>query len=216
MESKTMNTDELIALLAHDAGPARGPKPQQVGGRLAVALAVCGVMVLYLGLNPKLSEFASTSVFSLKMVWLFAMVVFSATLVYRMVHPGRQMGNAPWAIGLALLAMGGQGMSQLLQAPVAQRSALALGTSWQVCTLNIAFIALPVLAALMWTLRDMAPTRPALTGAMAGLCAGALAAMLYSLHCTENSFTFYALWYSGGMGLSAVLGAVLGNRFLRW
>ena len=211
-----MNTDDLIAFLAHDAGPARRPVPRQVGGRLALALAVCGVIVLYMGLNPKLSEFASTSVFSLKMVWLFALLVFSAALIYSLAHPGRPMGKAPWAIGLALLAMGGQGLSQLLQAPVAQRSALALGTSWQVCALSIAFVALPVLAALMWTLRDMAPTRPALTGAMSGLCAGALAAMLYSLHCTENSFTFFALWYSAGMGLSAILGAGLGTRFLRW
>jgi len=211
-----MNTDELIALLAHDAGPARGPTTQQVGGRLALALAVCGLMVLYMGLNPNLSDFASTSVFSLKLVWLFALLIFSAALVYRLAQPGRPLGNAPWAIGLALLAMGGQGMNQLLQAPLEQRSALALGTSWQVCALSIAFVALPVLAALLWTLRDMAPTRPALTGALSGFGAGALAAMLYSLHCTENSFAFFAVWYSAGMGLSAILGAVLGTRFLRW
>ena len=62
----------------------------------------------------------------------------------------------------------------------------------------------------------MAPTRPALTGAISGLAAGALAAMLYSLHCTENSFAFFALWYSAGMGLTAILGAGLGARFLRW
>ena len=211
-----MNTDQLISLLAHEAGPAQGPAAQQVGGRLAIALALGGVMVLYMGLNPKLSDFASTTVFALKMIWLLAVVVFSGALVYRMVHPGRQMGSAPWGIGLALLAMGGQGMNQLFQAPLEQRSALMMGASWQVCAFNIAFIALPVLASLLWTLRDMAPTRPALTGAASGLLAGALAAMLYSLHCTENSFAFYAVWYSGGMGLSALVGAALGARFLRW
>ena len=211
-----MNTDELIAFLAQDAGPARRPASRQVGGHLALALAVCGVMVFSMGLNPKLSEFASTSVFSLKMVWLFALAVFSAALVYSLAHPGRPMGKAAWAIGLAMLSMGVQGMNQLLQAPAAQRSALALGTSWHVCALSIAFVALPVLAALLWTLRDMAPTRPALTGAISGLAAGALAAMLYSLHCTENSFAFFALWYSAGMGLTAILGAGLGARFLRW
>lgn len=211
-----MNTDQLISLLAHEAGPAQGPAPQQVGGRLAIALALGGVMVLYMGLNPKLSDFASTTVFALKMIWLLAVVVFSGALVYRMVHPGRQMGSAPWGIGLALLAMGGQGMNQLFQAPLEQRSALWMGSSWQVCAFNIAAIALPVLAALLWTLRDMAPTRPALTGAASGLLAGALAAMLYSLHCTENSFAFYSVWYSGGMGLSAVVGAALGARYLRW
>ena len=211
-----MNTDELISLLAQNAGPAQGPAPQQVGGRLAIALALGGVMVLYLGLNPALRDFAATSPFTLKMVWLFAMLVFSAVLVYRLVHPGQHLGSAPWGIGLALLAMSGQGLNQLLDAPPTQRNALMMGASWQVCAFNIAFIALPVLAALLWTLRDMAPTRPALTGAASGLLAGALAAMLYSLHCTENTFTFYALWYSGGMGLSALVGAVLGARYLRW
>lgn len=211
-----MKTDDLISLLAQQAGPAQGPAPQAVGGRLAVSLALGGVAVLYMGLNPKLNEFAVTEPFTLKMVWLFAVVLFSSVLIYRLVHPGRQMGMAPWGIGLALLAMAGQGMNQLLQAPLEQRGPLWMGMSWQACTFNIAAISLPVLAALLWTLRDMAPTRPAVSGAASGLLAGALAAMLYSLHCTENSFVFYALWYSGGMLLSALLGAVLGIRLLRW
>ena len=71
-----MNTDELIALLARDAGPAQGPAPQQVGGRLAIALALGGAVVLYLGLNPDLSEFARTSVFAVKMVWLIVLIFF--------------------------------------------------------------------------------------------------------------------------------------------
>jgi hypothetical protein len=211
-----MNTDELIAILASDNAPTSGPAPQQVGGRLAIAIALGCLMVLYLGLNPSFSEFATTTPFTAKMVWLFAVLVFSANLILRLVHPGRSLGGAPWGIGLALLAMSGQGLNQLLQAPSELRNALWMGSSWQVCAFNIVAIALPILAALLWTLRDMAPTRPALTGAASGLMAGALAAMLYSLHCTENTFTFYSLWYSGGMGLSALVGAVLGGRFLRW
>ena len=211
-----MNTDELIALLARDAGPAQGPAPQQVGGRLAIALALGGAVVLYLGLNPDLSEFARTSVFAVKMVWLIVLIFFSANLVFRMVHPGQRLGVAPWGIGLAMLAMTVQGVSQLLQTSSELPNALWMGSSWQVCALNIMVIALPVLAALLWTLRDMAPTRPVLTGAASGLLAGALAAILYSLHCAENSLTFYSIWYSSGMGLSALLGALMGLRFLRW
>lgn len=211
-----MKTNDLISLLASDSLPPEGPAPREVSGRLTVALALGGLMVLYLGLNPKLSEFAATSVFTVKMVWLFAVMLFSAALVYRMVHPGRHVGMAPWGIGLALLAMAGQGLNQLLQAPPEARSALWMGASWQVCAFNITAIALPVLAALLWTLRDMAPTRPALTGGAAGMLAGALAAMLYSLHCDENTYTFFSIWYSGGMGLSALVGAVLGAKYLRW
>jgi len=211
-----MKTDDLIAFLAQDAGPAQGPAAEQVGGRLAIGMVTAFLMVLYLGLNPSLRAFAATSPFTVKMVWLFVLLVFSAILVYRLIHPGRRMGGAPWGIGFALLAMAGLGLIQLLQAPPEQRTALWMGATWRVCAINIAFIALPMLAALLWTLRDMAPTQRTLAGAMSGVLAGALAAMLYSLHCPENSFAFYALWYSGGMGLSALVGAALSAWFLRW
>ena len=52
MERETVKTDELITMLAQQAGPTQGPARQQVGGRLAVSLALGGVAVLYMGLNP--------------------------------------------------------------------------------------------------------------------------------------------------------------------
>ena len=91
-----------------------------------------------------------------------------------------------------------------------------MGTSWQVCSASIAALALPVLAALLWALRQLAPTRPALAGAVAGVMAGSLAASVYSLHCTETSFAFFALWYVAGIAAVSVLGALGGQRFLRW
>jgi hypothetical protein len=69
---------------------------------------------------------------------------------------------------------------------------------------------------LFWALRGLAPTRPVLTGAAAGWLAGAMAAMVYSLHCPEMEAPFLAVWYVLGMLASAGLGALAGTRLLRW
>ena len=61
-----------------------------------------------------------------------------------------------------------------------------------------------------------APTRPVLTGAMAGLVVGAGAATGYSFFCLQDNPLFYVTWYGTAIALSAVAGAWLGARRLRW
>ena len=51
---------------------------------------------------------------------------------------------------------------------------------------------------------------------MAGLSAGACAATLYGLHCTESAMAFVFAWYSLGMVLAALAGMLAAPRFLRW
>jgi hypothetical protein len=91
-----------------------------------------------------------------------------------------------------------------------------LGSSWSRCPLIIAGVALPAMAALLWTVRGMAPTRLREAGFAAGLLAGALGAIGYSLHCPEESLAFVAVWYTLGIVVSGALGALLGPRLLRW
>ncbi|MBK8838593.1 MAG: DUF1109 family protein [Hyphomonadaceae bacterium] len=77
-------------------------------------------------------------------------------------------------------------------------------------------LALPGLAATLRAMRGFAPTRTALAGAAAGLLAGGVSATVYGLHCDENAAAFVAVWYSLGIGMTAVAGAILGPRVLRW
>jgi hypothetical protein len=77
-------------------------------------------------------------------------------------------------------------------------------------------LSLPALVGALWALRGLAPTRPGAAGLAAGLLAGALGALGYSLACTELSPAFVAFWYSLGIGLAGALGAVLGPWVLRW
>jgi hypothetical protein len=93
---------------------------------------------------------------------------------------------------------------------------MVLGTTWRTCPFNIALLAVPALLVGLWALRGGAPTRPGWAGAGAGLLAGALAALVYALHCPEMAAPFLAVWYVVGIAIPAALGALLGARWLRW
>ena len=72
------------------------------------------------------------------------------------------------------------------------------------------------LATALSALRGLAPVRPRTAGFAAGLFAGALGALGYSLACPELAASFVAVWYTLGIGLVALAGAALAPFVLRW
>jgi hypothetical protein len=105
--------------------------------------------------------------------------------------------------------------AQLL-APGADMPDLVMGHSARVCPFLVVMVSLPMLIAAFWALRQLAPTRLTLAGALAGLFAGGAGAFVYAFHCPETAAPFVALWYSAGILLTAGLGALAGPRLLRW
>jgi hypothetical protein len=77
-------------------------------------------------------------------------------------------------------------------------------------------LSLPAFAGAVWALRGLAPTRLRLAGFAAGVFAGSLGAFGYSFACPEASAAFVAVWYSVGILLSGLLGAVMGPKLLDW
>ena len=84
------------------------------------------------------------------------------------------------------------------------------------CMAMIPLLGVAPLAAGMWALRQAAPVRPALTGAVVGMLSAGIAGFLYALHCTDDSPLFVAIWYSLATALLTLAGALLGRRLLRW
>src|SRR5690606_4881584 len=72
----------------------------------------------------------------------------------------------------------------------------ARSVSVPVCLAAIVLAALPGLAVLLIALRRATPTRPALAGSVAGLLAGSLGALAYTLSCVNDGALFVTLWYS--------------------
>lgn len=213
-----MKTDELIALLARDAAPVkRGALPMRIGMlAIAGAVAALGILVAWLGIRPDLSEAVTGSTYWMKTLYTLGVGIAGFMLAERLSRPGAK-GRIGWALaGFFALAIVGIAVSQLMATSPEGIWAAVMGSSWDKCPWRILVLSLPGLAAILWTMRSFAPTRPALAGAAAGLLAGGIAATVYGLHCQEIAAPFVALWYSLGMILSAILGSLIGSRLLRW
>ena len=212
-----MKTDELIAQLAGGLEPAkRGQVARLLLG--AAALGVVGSVVVMLSMMGLRHDFARAIVsFGMwtKLVYTFAIAVFAFWLVERMGRPGAEMTRPLRMLALPLLAILLLAALQM-SAPQADMPKLVLGHSSRVCAFLVTVTALPTLAATFWALRKLAPTQLTLAGAGAGLFAGAVGAFVYSFHCTEGTAPFIAIWYSLGIAVVTLIGALLGPRLLRW
>ncbi|NML43620.1 DUF1109 domain-containing protein [Ramlibacter sp. G-1-2-2] len=214
-----MKTEDLIALLAAQAQPV----PRHAARR-ALALALLAGLPLSLalmlagyGLRPGLAASLVQQPMALLKLLLPALVAVAGFVaIERLARPGVPVRRAFWGVVLPLLLLWILGLAAWLGAPAAERPELLWGRTWRTCALSISWIALPVFAASLLALRGLAPTRPALAGAAAGVLAAGSGAAVYALHCPELAAPFLAIWYVLGMAIPVAAGAWLGPRVLRW
>lgn len=211
-----MKTDELADFLAQGAGPApRAPLARRFGVVLPAGLAL-GLIASVTGLGLMPPVMWGDPAFWVKLGYAAALCAACVWLASRLARPGAPFGKAAWTLGAVAAAMGLAGVAALLATPPDLRSAFLFGNSVLRCPWAILALSMPTLVGALWALRDMAPTRPRLTGLAAGLLAGGTGAAAYALACDETSLTFISLWYSLGIGLAGAVGSAFGPRFLRW
>ena len=211
-----MKTDELLELLVTQAGPA--PKSQAfrliapvafLGAALAGLLAVEG-----LGLIPK--TMFSHQAFWMKIIYALAVAITSGTMLARLCKPGVPLGPGSFVLPILFLCMVGMACVVFFNTPPVNQKTALFGHSWLVCPWIVVLLSLPALLGGLLASRELAPTRPRLTGAVCGLLAGSVGALGYAWACTETGVAFVAVWYSLGIALSGLLGLILGPRVLRW
>lgn len=214
-----MKTDDLIAALAQTVEPA--PAGPVAARRFALPLAaglICAFALvgLWLGFAPWRQASASAG-FWLKLTYAAALGLIGLVLAARLAMPSGRAGRIlPIAVAALVAAILVTGARQMLAAPDEMRMTVMMGASWSRCPLYILAVAAPVYAAGIVAMRGLAPTRPAVAGAAAGLLAGGAGAAVYALHCPEYAPAFIAVWYTAGIALSTILGAAAGSRLLRW
>lgn len=213
-----MQTEDLIARLSLNV--SRVPR-QAALQRVGLALAVGGVvafvaLLLTLGLRPDLVAASATVPFWVKWVFTLSIALFAVVVLCRLGQPDLQVGWLWGGVAAPFLVVAMMSIGELGAAPAEMRAGLALGHTALTCPIAIVGFAAPAFAGLLWAFRRLAPTRPALTGAVAGLVAAAMGASVYAFACPEESATFMITWYTLGMGASAGIGAVAGRTLLRW
>jgi hypothetical protein len=211
-----MQTNDLIETLAKDT-QSRGPSPVLVlAGTAAVAIAIAAaVFFAVLGPRPDFALAMATSRFVLKFVVTGALAATAFACAASLARPGAGLRAtallvlAPTILIVAVLV-------EFWAIPSVDWETRWIGTNSLVCMMSIPLIGIGPLAVFLAALRYGAPTRPRLAGAVAGLLAGGIAATFYAAHCTDDSPFFVATWYTIAIAGLAVLGALAGQRLLRW
>ena len=213
-----MKTDDLIALISVDA---RGSaSPMSVVGRLVPAaligaFAALALLVAWFGMRDMTEAVVSPS-YWMKTAYTVALAIAGLLIAERLSRPAASAMRGIIVLILIIAVMLAVTMTQLLSMPAEYLPRALLGSTWDRCPWRIVALAIPGLALTLLAMRRLAPTRPALAGAGAGLFVGAIAATVYGLYCAETSAAFTLIWYTGGIAVAAVLGAVAGGRVLRW
>ena len=137
-------------------------------------------------------------------------------LVWRLVRPGASTRLQIAALILVPIVLAGAVVAELVALPRPLWTPRLVGVNGLTCLLSIPFFAAPLLIAAIIALRHGAPTSPGLTGVVAGLFSGAVAAAIYAAHCPDDSPLFVALWYSIAIAGVAAVGGIAGRLALRW
>lgn len=213
-----MKTNELVLLLATGTEAVdRASARRRFGGAVAAGtLAALILMAGLLGLRPTLREEALVPMFWAREAFCLALGAGGLASVARLSRPGSRLGLLSSWFVVPVFAMWALAAASLLAAAPQERAHLILGQTASVCPFLIALLSVPPFVALMWTMRGRAPTQLRLAGAAGGFAAGAVGALVYTLHCPELAAPFLAIWYVLGMLLPTAAGAALGPRLLRW
>jgi len=210
-----MRTEDLINALAADPPHAHRRMAALLPPALGVAVMVVGYGVI-LDARSDIAEAVPSAAFILKLGAASLLALAAGGALVRLARPGQALGVWRLALLLPLLLVTGGVAATLATLPASEWVSRLVGTNALVCLAVIPALALaPLGGALIW-LRSRAPTRPGPAGAVAGILAGSLAAVLYGTTCIDDSPLFVATWYSLAIAAVAAAGALLAHRFLRW
>lgn len=211
-----MRTDELIAELAADRRPTARPAIHlalaMTGGAL---LAIAGLALVFGSpLLPVTERGIAAS--SLKLVYPLLVALFGAAASLAAGRPGDRPLRRLLPIGGAVVVIAMIAAVEISGASPADRAEMLFGSTLARCMTAVALASIPVFAGLVWAFRLLAPVRPAFAGSVIGLSSGGAAAAAYALYCPETSNAFMLGAYTPAMLIPAVIGALAGDKFLRW
>ena len=210
-----MDTDDFITMLANGAQPARRLTPAWIPVA-AAAIASLVLMAATVGLRTDLAMLAMAPRFWIKLVFVAALALLGWRMLAVVAIPGARFGTLPWQLTAPFVLMALAAAATLQGVEPAARAQQFWGTTWRSCPFIIAFLALPIFAAMLHTMRARAPTRLRTAGAIAGFAAGAFAAAMYCLHCPELAPSFVGVWYVAGILIPTTIGALIGPSVLAW
>jgi hypothetical protein len=205
--------DSLVADRIHQPPPAGRTLLHALPMAIAAALLVFS---LFLDMRSDLPAAFTSWRYLLKLLLPLLIMGAAIGLVLHLAQPQHRPGSAfRWMLLLTLPLLAGTLMEGAML-PSADWVAAAMGKDPIYCLIFVPMLSLAPLAAMLWTLRQGAPQSPVAGGAAAGLAAGGIGAFIFAIHCDNDSPFYIAIWYLGAIAIVTLLGALVGQRLLRW
>jgi hypothetical protein len=211
-----VKTDDLINLLANDPRP-----PWRFRSVLATAIAggiiIAGALFFAgIGFRPDISEAVHSGRFLFKFVVTIALAVTATTAALSLGRPGDSLAHKGLMLAIAPALLAAAAAIELMVLPERQWMPSLIGSNARFCLTLIPLLAIGPLACLLAALRQGAPSRPGLAGAVAGLAASGIAATFYAANCTDDSPLFVMSWYPLAALIVTTAGYLIGRKLLRW
>lgn len=213
-----MKTDDLITALVADHATRPIKLSRTFFAALAGGTVVAAILfVSLIGVRPDIGAAAATLRFPFKFAVTISLAIPAIFWAIRLSRPEAAVSRTGWLVLLipAFLLLLGVGF-ELSVVPSSAWLTGLLGVNALACLAGISLLSIGPLTCLLFALRQGAPARPRLAGALAGLASAAIGASLYVVHCPDDSPLFVATWYSVATGVIVVAGSLLGSRILRW
>ena len=211
-----MKTDDLIALMTHDA-PVGLRYGRVLAAALGAGIAVSALLlVATVGLRHNMASVLGTPRVLFKIVATLALAALAARLAMRIGRPGEETSRNILLLAVPAFLIAMAVVVELVVLPVDAWRVSLVGRNALFCLFFVPILSLAPFVGLFWALKNGAPKNPAAAGAAAGLAAGAIAAAIYAWHCPDDSPLFLATWYAIAIAAITAAGALVGRRLLRW
>lgn len=212
-----MKTSQLLDALVAD----RSQRSVSLGARFILALgigALVSATLFFLMIGPRrdIATAAHTMRFDMKFMDTLALALPSALLAWRLLHPGMRAGALALCFLAPFLLLGAAVAMELTVVPPDLWGTRLIGSNAIHCLTIIPLLSIAPLASLLIAMRGGAPQHPWIAGALAGAAAAGIAATLYASNCPDDSPLFVASWYPLATLIMVAVGAIAGDRLLRW
>ena len=211
-----MKTDDLISLLAEDA-PVRTKLGRMVGYALVAGIVISAILLIStIGMRRDMADAMETTRVLFKIGATMMLAIAASSLLFQIGRPAARLKPRALLLLIPLALVAAAVIAELAMMPSDSWRTRMMGNNARFCMMFIPVLALAPLAAFMIALRHGAPDNPGLSGALAGLAAGAIAAAVYAWHCPDDSPLFVAMWSPLAIAIVTIVGYFAGRRFLRW
>ncbi len=213
-----MKTEDLIRAVVADNASVKAPISRTVW--LALGAGQLLATAHFFSLLGVRSDFAHAIThdprFMFKFVFTLGLAIPAALLVLRLARPDGVAGWTKWLLMIPPLLLAAAVLLEMQAVPADHWAVSALGSMPVACMKYIPILSLAPFVAVLFALRQGAPSHPVAAGAAAGLLSGAIGAALYATFCVDDSPMFLAIWYVAGITIVSALGALAGSRLLKW